>query len=168
MRIMAEIKPATKATQNSAKNLASGRSSAGFTEEERAAMREHARELKASARRSQSADKVDGESEVLAKLAAMTPPDRALGEKLHAIVKANAPNLTPKLWYGMPAYANENGNVVCFFQDAQKFRSRYATLGFSDKADLDAGAMWPTGFALKEITPAEESRIATLVKKAVS
>lgn len=127
-------------------------------------MRERARELKAGAR----GDKPDGESEVLAKLAAMTAPDRALGERIHAIVKANAPELTPKLWYGMPAYANKAGNVVCFFRDARKFKSRYATLGFSDKGRLDDGVMWPTDFALKEITPSEEARIAALVKKAVS
>lgn len=140
---------------------AAGEASAGFTEEERAAMRERVRELKASA------GKLDGESEVLAKLAAMAAHDRALGERIHAIVKANAPDLVPKLWYGMPAYANKSGNVVCFYRDAQKFKSRYATLGFSDKAHLDDGAMWPTDFALKEITPAEEARIAALVKKAV-
>ncbi|HEV2326112.1 MAG TPA: DUF1801 domain-containing protein [Terracidiphilus sp.] len=165
---MAEKKAATKGTQNAAKGSAAGKASATFTEEERAAMREHAREVKASANRGKSAEKIAGESDVLSKLAAMTASDRALGERLHAIVKANAPDLTPKLWYGMPAYANENGNVVCFFQDAQKFKSRYATLGFSDKANLDEGVMWPTSFALKEITPAEEARIAALVKKAVS
>ena len=168
MSIMAEKKRATKASRKSQTNPAVGKASAGFTEEERAAMREHAQELKASANRGKSADKLAGESDVLAKLAAMGTPDRALGERVHAIVKANAPELTPKLWYGMPAYADKNGNVVCFFQDAQKFKSRYATLGFSDKARLDEGAMWPTGFALKEITPTEEARIAALVKKALS
>ena len=127
-------------------------------------MREHVREQKSAARG--GAAKADGESEVLAKLAAMSPSDRALGERLHAIVKANAPSLSPKLWYGMPAYANQDGQVVCFFQDAQKFKSRYATLGFSDKAHLDEGPMWPTSFALKELTPAEEARIAALVKRA--
>jgi len=161
---MLERKPATKDMRKSAKQPAAGNASAGFTEEERAAMRERVNELKASER----ADKQDGESEVLAKLAAMTAPDRALGERIHAVVKANAPDLSPKLWYGMPAYANKNGQVVCFFRDARKFKSRYATLGFSDKAHLDQGVMWPTDFALKEITPTEEATIAALVKKAVS
>ena len=150
--------------RKSAKQPAVGKASAGFTEEERAAMRERVNELKASAR----ADKQDGETEVLAKLATMTASDRALGERIHAVVKANAPELIPKLWYGMPAYANQIGQVVCFFRDARKFKSRYATLGFSDKAHLDQGLMWPTDFALKEITPAEEARIAELVKKSVS
>lgn len=159
---MAERKPATKEPRKSAKKTAAGKASAGFTEEERAAMREYARERKANA------SGENGESQVLAKLAAMTAPDRALGERIHAIVKANAPNLTPKTWYGMPAYANKDGNVVCFFRDARKFKSRYATLGFSDKARLDDGAMWPTDFALKAITTVEEARIAALVKKAVS
>jgi uncharacterized protein YdhG (YjbR/CyaY superfamily) len=166
--IMAEKTPATKGRQKSGKSAAAGQAPAGFTAEERAAMREHAQELKASAGRGKSADKAHSEGEVLAKLAGMAAPDRALGERLHAIIKANAPGLTPKLWYGMPAYADENGNVVCFFQDARKFKSRYATLGFSDKARLDEGVMWPTAFALKEMTPAEEVRIAALVKKAVS
>jgi uncharacterized protein YdhG (YjbR/CyaY superfamily) len=133
----------------------------GFTDEERAAMKERAKELKAAAR----ADKADGESAVLAKIAEMAEPDRALGERLHAIIKASAPALSPKLWYGMPAYAKD-GKVVCFFQSAQKFNSRYATLGFSDTANLDEGAMWPTSFALKELTAAEEARISALVKKA--
>lgn len=159
---MTERKPTTKDARKTAKRPAGGKASAGFTEEERAAMRERVRELKTSA------DKLDGEREVLAKLAAMATHDRALGERIHAIVKANAPDLMPKLWYGMPAYANKNGNVVCFYRDAQKFKSRYATLGFSDKAHLDEGALWPTDFALKEITPTEEARIAALVKKAVS
>lgn len=154
-------------TLKSSKKPAAAKSSPGFTEEERAAMREHIQELKTSAARGKGADRADGESDVLAKIAAMAAPDRALGERIHAILKANAPELTPKLWYGMPAYANKAGNVVCFFRDAQKFKSRYATLGFSDKARLDNGAMWPTDFALKEITPAEEARIAALVKKAV-
>jgi len=137
-----------------------------FTDEERAAMREYVQERKSAARR--GADKPDGESELLAKLAAMTPADRALGERLHAIIKANAPTLSPKLWYGMPAYANKDGQVVCFFQDAAKFKARYATLGFSDKAHLDEGRMWPSSFALTQLTPAEEATIAALVKKAVS
>ena len=131
----------------------------GFTNEERAAMRERVQELRAG--------KTDGESEVLAKIALMRGTDRALAERVHAIVKASAPALSPKTWYGMPAYAKDD-KVVCFFQDAQKFKSRYATLGFSDKANLDDGRMWPTTFALKELTSAEESRIAALVKTAVS
>jgi uncharacterized protein YdhG (YjbR/CyaY superfamily) len=142
---------AAKATQKSK----------GFTAEERAAMKERAQELKAEARRA------DGESALLAKIAEMPKPDRALGTRLHEIVKANAPDLEPKTWYGMPAYAKD-GKVVCFFQSADKFKSRYATLGFSDEANLDEGAMWPTSFALKRLTAAEEAKIAKLVKKAVS
>ncbi len=130
-----------------------------FTDEERAAMRERARELKAG--------KADGESDVLAKIAEMGEPDRAMAERLHALVKASAPDLSPRTWYGMPAYAKD-GKVVCFFQSAQKFKSRYATLGFSDKANLDEGAMWPTSYALKELTAAEEARIGALVKQAMS
>ena len=139
----------------------------GFTDEERAAMKERAQELKAQARRGGRRGKADGESEVLAKIAEMPGPDRAMAERLHAIIKANAPDLSPKTWYGMPAYANKDGNVVCFIQAAAKFKARYATLGFSDKANLDEGDMWPTAFALKELTAAEEARIAALVKKAV-
>jgi uncharacterized protein YdhG (YjbR/CyaY superfamily) len=139
--------------------------SEGFTEEERAAMKERAQELKAAV--GANKDEVDGESAVLAKIAEMADPDRAMAERLHAIIKASAPVLSPRTWYGQPAYAKD-GNVVCFFQPAQKFKTRYATLGFSDKANLDEGAMWPTAFALKESTPAEEARIAALVKKAVS
>lgn len=138
----------------------------GFTAEERAAMRERARELKAAARRGPRASKADGESDVLAKIAEMTGLDRALAERIHAIVKDIAPSLTPKTWYGMPAYAR-NGQVVCFFQSAQKFKARYATLGFNDSTNLDEGAMWPTAFALRELTAADESRIAALIKKAV-
>jgi uncharacterized protein YdhG (YjbR/CyaY superfamily) len=133
----------------------------GFTAEERAAMKARAQELKASK------DKADGESAVRAALAAMSPQDRAIGEQLHAIIQESAPDLSPKTWYGMPAYAKD-GKVVCFFQSAQKFKSRYATLGFSDAANLDDGAMWPTSFALKELTAAEEARIAALVEQAVS
>jgi uncharacterized protein YdhG (YjbR/CyaY superfamily) len=152
---------AKKATQKSAKSTTpSGKKSRGFTDEERAAMKERAQELKAEARRA------DGESAVLAKIAEMQGPDRAMAERLHAIIKASAPALTPKTWYGMPAYAKD-GKVVCFFQSAQKFNSRYATFGFSDEANLDEGAMWPTSFALKELTPAEEARVGELVKKAV-
>ena len=162
---MAEKKAAKKATQQSA-NTTSGKASKGFTDEERAAMRERAQELKAAAPRPR-ADKADGESDVLAKIAEMPEPDRAMAERLHAIIKASAPDLSPRTWYGMPAYAKD-GKVVCFFQSAQKFKTRYATLGFSDKANLDEGAMWPTSFALKELTAAEEKRIGALVKKAVS
>jgi hypothetical protein len=139
----------------------------GFTDEERAAMKERARELKAAARRGPRADRADGERAVLAKIAEMPEPDRAMAERLHAIIKASAPDLSPRLWYGMPAYARD-GKVVCFFQSAQKFKTRYATLGFSDRASLDEGSMWPTAFALKELTAAEEARIGALVKKAVS
>ena len=139
--------------------------SKGFTDEERAAMKDRAQELKAEARANKN--KADGESEVLAKIAEMPEPDRALGERLHAIIRASAPALSPRLWYGMPAYAKD-GKVVCFFQSAQKFKTRYATFGFSDTANLDDGAMWPTAFALVELTAAEEARIAALVKKAVS
>jgi len=144
---------------------ATGKASKGFTDDERAAMRERAQELKAAARR--DAGKAGDESAVLEKLAAMPAPDRTMGERLHAIIKASAPQLSPKLWYGMPAYAKD-GNVVCFFQDARKFKTRYATLGFSDKATLDEGQMWPTAFALKELTAGDEARIGALVKKAAS
>jgi uncharacterized protein YdhG (YjbR/CyaY superfamily) len=163
---MAERKPGTKATQKSAKS-ATGRTSKGFTDEERAAMKERAQELKAVARRGLRAGKADGESDVLARIAEMPKPDRVMAERLHAIIKASAPALSPRTWYGMPAYAKD-GNVVCFFQSGQKFKTRYATFGFSDKANLDEGAMWPTAFALKELTAAEEARIGALVKKAVS
>jgi len=149
-----------KGTQKSAKiTTAIGKKSKGFTDEERAAMKERVRELKA--------DKEDGESAVLAKIAAMREPDRAMGKRLHAIIKASAPALSPRLWYGMPAYAR-NGKVVCFFQSAQKFKTRYATFGFSDAANLDEGTLWPVAFALKELTAAEEAKIVALVKKAVS
>ncbi len=163
---MAERKPTKKGTQQSGKRT-TGKASKGFTAEERAAMRERAQELKAAARRGPRAGKADGESDVLAKIAEMPEPDRAMAERLHAIVKASAPALSPRTWYGMPAYAKD-GKVVCFFQSAQKFKSRYATFGFSDKANLDEGAMWPTAFALKELTTAEEARIGALVQKAVS
>jgi uncharacterized protein YdhG (YjbR/CyaY superfamily) len=155
-----------KDTQKSAKRT--NKKPEGFTEDERAAMRERAQELKAEARRGLRAKKgtAEGESEVLAKIAEMPEPDRAMAKRLHAIIKASAPGLSPKTWYGMPAYAKD-GNVVCFFQSAQKFKTRYATFGFSDKAHLDEGAMWPTAFALKELAAAEEARIGELVKKAV-
>jgi len=137
--------------------------SKGFTDEERAAMKNRAKELKAEARANKS--KVEGESDVLARIAEMQEPDRVMAERLHAIIKASAPDLSPKTWYGQPAYAKDD-KVVCFFQSAQKFNTRYATLGFSDTANLDEGAMWPVAFALKELTAAGETRIAALVKKA--
>ncbi len=154
---MSPRKDGQKSTKRTA---ASGRKSKGFTDEERAAMRERVQELK-------SASRTDGEGAVLAKIAAMREPDRAMGKRLHAVIKASAPVLSPRLWYGMPAYARD-GKVVCFFQSAQKFKTRYATFGFSDKANLDDGALWPTAFALKELTATEEARIGALVKKAVS
>ena len=149
-----------KTTPNSARSTtANTRKSKGFTDDERAAMKERAQELKAG--------KADGEGAVLAKIAQMQGPDRAMATRLHGIIKTAVPALSPKTWYGMPAYARD-GKVVCFFQSAQKFKSRYATLGFSDEARLDEGAMWPTSFALKELTAAEDAKIAALVKKAVS
>jgi uncharacterized protein YdhG (YjbR/CyaY superfamily) len=153
--------------QSAKSTTASGKTFKGFTDEERAAMKERAQELKAAARRGPRADEADGESAVLAKIAEMREPDRAIGKRLHAVIKASAPGLTPRLWYGMPAYAKD-GNVVCFFQSAHKFKTRYATLGFSDKANLDEGVLWPVAFALKELTASEEARISALVKKAVS
>ena len=162
------MKPAQKGTQKSANSTtASGKKFKGFTDEERVAMQERIQELKAAARPGQHADKADGESAVLAKIAEMAEPDRGLGTRLHAIIKASAPALSPRLWYGMPAYAKD-GKVVCFFQPAQKFKTRYATFGFSDEANLDEGALWPVTFALKGLTAAEEARIEALVKKAVS
>jgi uncharacterized protein YdhG (YjbR/CyaY superfamily) len=155
---MAERKPAQKRT---------GKTSKGFTDEERAAMRERAQELKTEAGRGRRAAKADGESDVLAKIAEMQGTDRAMAKRLHAVVQSSAPALSPRTWYGMPAYAKD-GKVVCFFQSAEKFKSRYATFGFSDEANLDDGAMWPTSFALKELTAAEEAKIGALVKKAVS
>jgi uncharacterized protein YdhG (YjbR/CyaY superfamily) len=155
---------ARKATQKSARaTTTTKKKSNGFTAEERAAMKERARELKAEARADR--DRAEGEKAVLGKIAEMPEPDRALGERLHEIIKASAPALSPKTWYGMPAYARD-GKVVCFFQSADKFKSRYATLGFSDEANLDEGAMWPTSFALKKLTAAEEAKIGALVKKA--
>ena len=139
----------------------------GFTDEERAAMKEHAQDLKTAARRGPRAAKAEGESDVLTKIAEMTEPDRVMAERVHAIVKASAPALSPRLWYGMPAYA-KGGKVVCFFQSAEKFKSRYATFGFNDSANLDDGTMWPIAFALKELTADDEARIGSLVKKAVS
>jgi len=158
---MAERKPAKKAAPRSAKRTPR-KASKGFTAEEKAAMRERARELKAAA------SAADAESDVLAKIAEMPKADRVIAERLHAIVKATAPDLAPRTWYGMPAYARDDGKVVCFFQSARKFKTRYATLGFSERANLDNGAMWPVAFALKELTAAEEKKIVALVKKAVS
>jgi uncharacterized protein YdhG (YjbR/CyaY superfamily) len=160
---MAERKSAKKTTQKSAKSTtATGKKSKGFSAEERAAMRERAKELKAEARRA------DGEKALLEKIAEMPKADRDMAKRLHAIVKDAAPDLTPKTWYGMPAYANEDGKVVCYFTSADKFKERYATFGFNATANLDEGNMWPTSFALKELTAAEEARISALVKKAVS
>src|SRR5437879_9570225 len=153
--------------QSAKSTTAIGKTIKGFTDEERAAVRERAQELKAAARRGSRAGEADGESEVLAKIAELPEPDRAMAERLHAIIKASAPALSPRTWYGMPAYAKD-GNVVCFFQSADKFKARYATCGFSDKANLDEGTVWPVTFALKELTTAEEARIGALVKKAVS
>jgi uncharacterized protein YdhG (YjbR/CyaY superfamily) len=160
---MAERKPAKKAspTASSRRSRGTAKGSGGFTAEERAAMKERTRELKAEA-----TGKAGGESAVLAKIAEMPPPDRRMAERLHAIVRENAPVLAPRLWYGMPAYAKD-GKVVCFFQAADKFKARYATLGFNDHAQLDDGAMWPTAFALEELTAAVETTIAELVRRAV-
>ena len=155
-----------KDTQQSTKSTtATGKASKGFTDEERAAMKARAQELKAEERANK--DKAAGESAVLAAIAAMQEPDRGMAERLHALIKDSAPDLWPKTWYGMPAYARD-GKVVCFFQSAQKFNARYATLGFNDTANLDEGAMWPTAFALKELTASEEAKIRALVEKAVS
>ena len=162
---MAERKPAKKSTQKSAKSTTGiNKKSKGFTAEERAAMKARAQELKAEARASK--DKAEGETDVLAAIAAMKEPDRAMAKRLHATIKASAPALSPKTWYGMPAYAKD-GKVVCFFRDRQKFKERYAMFGFNDSAKLDQGAMWPVAFALKELTAADETRIRALVKKAV-
>src|SRR6058998_1613684 len=157
--------PKKDAQKSAKRTTAINKKSKGFTDEERAAMKARAQELKAEARANK--EKADGESAVLAAIAAMKEPDRAMAKRLHAIIKASAPALSPKTWYGMPAY-DKDGKVVCFFQPAQKFKTRYATLGFSDAAHLDEGAMWPVVFALKELTATEETRISALVKKAVS
>ena len=158
---------ARKATQKSAESTAAvDKTPEGWTDEERAAMKERAQELKA-ARRGSRAGKADAENDVLAKIAEMPEPDRAMAERLHAIIKASAPALSPKTWYGMPAYANKDGKVVCYFTAASKFKERYATFGFNASANLDEGNMWPTSFALKELSAAEEARIAALVKRAV-
>jgi hypothetical protein len=155
---MPERKPAQKATQKTARK--------GFTDEERGAIKDRVKEMKAAARRGPG-DKADEEAEVLAEIAEMPGPERAIGTRLHALIKASAPALTSRLWYGMPAYAKD-GKVICHFQSAQKFKTRYASLGFSDAANLDDGSMWPVAFALKQLTPADEARIGALVKKAVS
>ena len=155
-------KPA-RSTAAARKKKASGR----FTADERAAMKEHAQELKRAASRGPRAARAEGEADVLEKIAEMPEPDRALGERLHAIIKTSAPDLSPRTWYGMPAYARD-GKIVCFFQPAQKFKARYATLGFNDPANLDEGTMWPVAYALTELTAADEARIGALVKKAVS
>jgi uncharacterized protein YdhG (YjbR/CyaY superfamily) len=156
-----------KDVQKSAKSSAAdNKKSQGFTDEEKAAMKARAKELKAEARASKN--RAEGENAALAAIAEMQEPDRSMAERLHEIIKASAPALLPKTWYGMPAYANQDGKVVCFFQSAQKFNARYATFGFNDTANLDEGAMWPTSFALKELTAAGEARIIALVKKAVS
>jgi hypothetical protein len=150
-----------KVTQKSAKNTTAKKRYEGFTDEERGAMKDRVKEMKAAA------DKAEGESALLAKIAEMPDSDRAMGKRLHAVIKASAPALSPKLWYGMPAYAKD-GKIVCFFQPAQKFKTRYATFGFNDEAHLDEGTMWPTAFALTKLTAADEARIGALVKKAVS
>jgi uncharacterized protein YdhG (YjbR/CyaY superfamily) len=158
----------TDTPKSAKRTTAAGKTSQGFTDEERAAMKERAHELKAEGRRGRRAGKADGESAVLAKIAEMPEPDRAMAERLHAIIKASAPALSPKTWYGMPAYADKDGKVVCYFTPASKFKERYATFGFNAAANLDEGTMWPTSFALTELTAADEARIGELVKKAVS
>jgi uncharacterized protein YdhG (YjbR/CyaY superfamily) len=155
-----------KETQGTAESTAANNKTAqGFTDAEKAAMKERTKELKAEARASKN--KEEGENAALAAIAAMPEPDRSMAARLHEIIKANAPTLSPKTWYGMPAYADKDGNVICFFQNAQKFNVRYATLGFNDRAKLDEGVMWPTAYALKELDAAVEARIVALVKKAV-
>lgn len=157
---------AKKAAKSTKSTTASGKTSNVWTDEEKAAMRNRAQELKAEAR--ESKNKAEGERAALAAIAALREPDRTIARRLHAIIKENAPTLSPKTWYGMPAYANQDGKIVCFFQSAQKFNTRYATFGFNDQANLDEGAMWPVAFALKELTAAGEGRIRELVRKAVS
>jgi hypothetical protein len=161
------MEPMKDTPRSATSSTATERTAARFTDEERAAMKERARELRAPARRGSRGEQADGESEVIAKLAEMQGPDRVLGERLHAVIKASVPTLSSRLWYGMPAYAKD-GNVICFFQCAAKFKTRYATLGFSDKARLDDGTVWPTAYALTRLTAADEVRIAALVKQAVS
>jgi uncharacterized protein YdhG (YjbR/CyaY superfamily) len=158
-----EMTTQKKTTRTATKNAAA----VAFSAEERAAMKEHAQELKTAARRGTRAAKADGEGDVLAKIAEMSENDRALAERIHSLVKTSAPTLSPKLWYGMPAYAKD-GKVVCFFQSAAKFKARYATLGFNDSANLDDGTLWPTAFALTKLTPAAESRIGELLARSAS
>lgn len=161
------MSPKEESRKSARSPTVSGKTVKGFTDMERAAMKERAQELKAEARGGPRANKADGESEVLGKIAAMPEPDRAMAQRLHTIIKASAPGLSPRTWYGMPAYARD-GNVVCFFQGAHKFKARYATLGFSDKANLDEGTVWPVAYALKKVTAADEARIRALVKQAAS
>ncbi|HTW06787.1 MAG TPA: DUF1801 domain-containing protein [Acidimicrobiales bacterium] len=163
---MAKANGTAKGAQKS-RSVPRDQASGGFTGEERAAMKERAREVRAATRRGSNASKEDGESEVLAKIAEMQKSDRVMAERLHAIIRDSVPDLSPRTWYGMPAYAKD-GNVICFFQSSQKFKTRYATLGFSDKAHLDDGTFWPTYFALMELTAANEAKVVALVKKAVS
>jgi uncharacterized protein YdhG (YjbR/CyaY superfamily) len=153
--------------QSASRAAVVNQSSEGFSAEERAAIKERAREVKATSRRGSRQDKEDGESEVLAKIAELPEPDRSMAERLHALIKASVPELSPRLWYGMPAYARK-GNMICFFQDARKFKTRYATLGFSDKANLDDGAIWPTSYALTRLDAEDEAKISALVKQAAS
>ena len=165
---MAERKPAMKDTEKSGKKTGvTGKASKVFTDEERAALKDYVQERKAAAGRGARASEADGESDLLAKIAEMRGADRAMAERLHAVIKASAPALSPRTWYGMPAYA-KGSKVICFFQPAQKFKTRYATFGFNDSANLDDGVMWPVAFALKQLTAADEAKIAALVKKAVS
>ena len=160
------MSPKNNTQKSATAAMAGGKESKGFTDEEKAAMTERARELKAEARADK--DRAEGESAALAAIAAMQEPDRSMAKRIHAIIKDSAPALSPKTWYGMPAYANKDGKIICFFQTAQKFNTRYSTFGFNDSANLDEGAMWPVAFALKKLTAAEEARISALVKKAVS
>jgi uncharacterized protein YdhG (YjbR/CyaY superfamily) len=161
------MSPKRNTSTSTKRSTSPSRKAKGFTDAERAAMKERARELKMESRRSGEGDRAVGERDVLAKIAEMAEPDRSMAKRLHALVTATAPTLSPRTWYGMPAYARD-GKVVCFFQSAQKFKARYATLGFSDEANLDEGAMWPTSFALKQLTSVEEDRVAALVRRAMS
>ena len=165
---MARNKAVQKVTSKSAGTSPGGMASGALSDEERNALRDYVQERKSSARRGRTADMAEDEAAVLAKIAEMPQPDRKLAERVHALIKANAPGLSPKLWYSMPAYANADGQVICFFQNAQKFKTRYATLGFSDKAHLDEGTMWPTSFALNELTAGDEAQIIALVQKAAT
>ena len=160
------MSPKNEAVKSARSATAPGKAAKGFTDEEREAMKARVEELKAEERRGPNSKTADGEGELLAKIAEMPERDRAMAERLHVLIKASAPGLTPKTWYGMPAYAKD-GNVVCFFQSSHRFKTRYAALGFSDKAKLDEGALWPVAFALKELTADSEARIVALVKRAV-